>query len=74
MQTGEATVENSMEFPQKTKNGTAFWPSNFLPILNTLINIPAAQSLYKIFITQSMYAFSAFKMYTAVPSGKIVPI
>ena len=26
--TGEATVENSMEFPQKTKNGTAFWPSN----------------------------------------------
>ena len=27
-QTGAATVENSMEFPQKTKNGTAFWPSN----------------------------------------------
>ena len=24
MQTGEATVENSMEFPQKTKNGSAF--------------------------------------------------
>ena len=24
MQTGEATVENSMEFLQKTKNGTAF--------------------------------------------------
>ena len=24
MQTGEATVENSMEFPQKPKNGTAF--------------------------------------------------
>ena len=23
MQTGEATVENSMEFPQKTENGTA---------------------------------------------------
>ena len=23
MQTGEATVENSMEFPQKTKNGAA---------------------------------------------------
>ena len=23
MQTGKATVENSMEFPQKTKNGTA---------------------------------------------------
>ena len=26
MQTGTATVENSMEFPQKTKNGTAFDP------------------------------------------------
>ena len=25
---GEATMENSMEFPQKTKNGTALWPSN----------------------------------------------
>ena len=24
IQTGEATVENNMEFPQKTKNGTAF--------------------------------------------------
>ena len=24
MQTGSATVENIMEFPQKTKNGTAF--------------------------------------------------
>ena len=31
MQTGEATVENSMEFPQKTKNGTALWPSVPLP-------------------------------------------
>ena len=28
MQTGAATMENSMEFPQKTENGTAFWPSN----------------------------------------------
>ena len=28
MQNGEATVENSMEFPQNTKNGTALWPSN----------------------------------------------
>ena len=28
MQTGVATVENSMEFPQKTKNGIAFWPGN----------------------------------------------
>ena len=28
MQTGAATVENSMEFPQKTKNGTAFLSSD----------------------------------------------
>ena len=27
MQTGAATVENSMEIPQKIKNGTAFCPS-----------------------------------------------
>ena len=25
MQTGGATAENIVEFPQKTKNGTAFW-------------------------------------------------
>ena len=25
MQTGEAIVENSMEFPQKTKNSTSFY-------------------------------------------------
>ena len=28
MQSDVATVENSMEFPQKTKNGNAFWPGN----------------------------------------------
>ena len=28
MQTGAATVERSMEIPQKIKNGSAFWPSN----------------------------------------------
>ena len=28
LQTGATTMENSMELPQKTKNGTAFWPSN----------------------------------------------
>ena len=28
MQTGATTVENSMEFPQKTKNGTAFCHSD----------------------------------------------
>ena len=30
MQTREATLENSMEFPQKTKNGTAFDPAILL--------------------------------------------
>ena len=28
MQTGTATVENSMEFIQKSENGTAFWSSD----------------------------------------------
>ena len=28
MQAGAATVENSMEFPQKIKIGAAFWPSD----------------------------------------------
>ena len=28
MQIGAVTVENSMEFPRKTKNGTAFPPGN----------------------------------------------
>ena len=28
MQTGAVTVENSMEFPQKTKDGTAFQSSD----------------------------------------------
>ena len=27
MQTGETTVENNMEFPQKTKDGSVFWAS-----------------------------------------------
>ena len=29
MQTGAATVESSVEFPQKTKNGIAFWSQQF---------------------------------------------
>ena len=28
MQTGATAVENSMEIPQKIKNGIALWPSN----------------------------------------------
>ena len=28
MQTGAATVESRLEFPQKIKNGTILWPSN----------------------------------------------
>ena len=33
MQTGAATVENIMEFPQKTKNGTALLPSNSAAVI-----------------------------------------
>ena len=28
MQTGAATVESGMEYPQKLKSGSAFWPRN----------------------------------------------
>ena len=38
MQTGTATVENSMEFPQKTKNGTAFDP--VIPLLGLCLKSP----------------------------------
>ena len=31
MQTGEATLENSMEVPQKVKNKTTLWSSNCTP-------------------------------------------
>ena len=47
MQTGAATMENSMEFPQKTKNGTDFLPGNSTAGLyskNTKIQIQ--KSLY----------------------------
>ena len=33
METGAATVENNMQFPQKVKNGTAFYSSNPLLLL-----------------------------------------
>ena len=35
MQTGAATVENTMGFPQKTKDGTAFWSSH--PTANIML-------------------------------------
>ena len=38
MQTGEATVENSMEFPQNTKNETAFDPE--IPLLGLYTKKP----------------------------------
>ena len=38
MQTGAATVENSMEFLQKTKHGTVFCPS--IPLLELYLKNP----------------------------------
>ena len=40
MQTGAATVENSMEFPQKIKNQTAFGPTT--PLLGLYPKNPEA--------------------------------
>ena len=31
MEIGTATIENSMEFPQKTKDRTTIWSSNSIP-------------------------------------------
>ena len=36
--TGAATVENSMEFPQKTKNGAVFHPG--IPLLGSFLKNP----------------------------------
>ena len=33
MQTGAATVKNSVEFPQKAKDGTAFYPSDSTTVI-----------------------------------------
>ena len=38
LQPGAATVENSIEFPQKTKNGTAF--DSTIPLLGLYHNNP----------------------------------
>ena len=38
MQTDAATVENSMEFPQKTKNGTAHDAA--IPLLGIYLKVP----------------------------------
>ena len=38
MKTGATTMENSMEFPQKTKNGTAFDPA--IPLLGLYLKNP----------------------------------
>ena len=45
MQTGAATVENSREFPQKSKDGTAFWPSD-----STAWNISKESWITSVFI------------------------
>ena len=42
MQIGEATVENTMEFPQKTKNGIAFDPA--IPLLGLYPKSPETLS------------------------------
>ena len=48
LQTGAATMENSMEFPQKTKNGTALWPILFLDVWTTSILMIGGWSLSRL--------------------------
>ena len=38
MKTGAATVENSMEFPRETNNGSAFW-NPAIPLLGLCLRI-----------------------------------
>ena len=56
MQNGAATVENSMEFPQKTKNGTAFWPGNstagIIPPESWITNLKETMHPYVIYNSQ----------------------
>ena len=46
IQTGAATVENSMEFPQKTRNGTAFDP--VIPLLGIYPKNPVTPNQKKL--------------------------
>ena len=61
MQTGVATVESSMEIPQKTKNGSAFDP--VIPLLRIYPKKPKAliQKTISIpILTVALFLFLAF--------------
>ena len=62
MQTGAATVENSMEVPQKIKNGTAFDP--VIPLMG--VSLKKLKTLTKKNICTSMFTavlFTIVKMW-----------
>ena len=70
MQTGEATVENSMEFPQKTKNGTAFWPENLvLGLYPKNPEIPVQRTMHSNFLSSRIYNSQVLEA-TEVPISK----
>ena len=54
MQTVAATVEKIMEFPQKTKNGTAFWPR--IPLLELYPKNPETLTQKKLCISMFIAA------------------
>ena len=56
MQTGAASVENSMEFPQKTKSGTAFDPA--IPLLGLYPKNPQSPIQKNLCIPMSIAAMT----------------
>ena len=59
MQTGAATVENSKEFPQKNKNGTAFDPA--IPLLGLYPKnpeTPIQKNLYTPMFTATQFTIT----------------
>ena len=65
IQTGAATVENCMEFPQKTKNGTAFDPE--IPLLGLYPKNPETPIQKKLSTSMSIGALFIIAKYWKQP-------
>ena len=70
MQTGVATVQNSMEFPQKTKNGTALDPA--IPLLGLYPKNPKTPIQKKLctpMFISAQFTIAKFRKQTKCPSA-----
>ena len=69
MQTGEATVENNIEFPEKTKNGTAIDP--VIPLLGLYSKnpeIPMQKNLCTPMFTAAQFTIAKYWKQPKCPS------